>query len=158
MPEARLDHRIPQILTRILVANDGSRGARKALHVAIHRAKLHEVELHQITVKERLPRYIEDHGVCVGQGRVLHTQQEAADYFHHVSTEASVAARAEGVKLIPHVVHGDVVEEITRIVREQGFGLLVIGYNGHSAMFGHNLGSSSRKLAALSPCSVLVAK
>ena len=126
MPEDRPGHRVPQIFNRILVANDGSRGARKALHVAIHRAKLHEAELHHITVKERLPRYIEDHGGCVGQGRVLHTQQEAADYFHHVSTEAIVAARAEGIKLIPHVVHGDAVEEITRIKREEGFGSLAV--------------------------------
>jgi nucleotide-binding universal stress UspA family protein len=89
---------------------------------------------------------------------VLSAEREAANYSHQVSQEGSMAATAEGVKLIPHVVHGDAVEVITRFVREQGFELLVVGYAGHSAMFGHNWGSSSRKLAELSPCSVLVAK
>lgn len=158
MREDRPDHRVPQIFTRIIVANDGSRGARKALQVANHRAKLHEAELHHIIVKKRLSRYVEDHDGCVGPGRVLHTQQEAPDYFYHVFKEGRVAATVEGVKLIPHVVHGDAVEEITRIMREQGFGLLVVGYNGHSAMFGHNWGGSSQKLAEFSPCSVLVVK
>lgn len=120
--------------------------------------RFHEAELHQIIVEERLPRFVEDYGGCVGQGRVLHTEQEAADYVHHIYREASVAATAEGGKLIPHLVHGDAVEEITRFMREQGFGLFVLAYNGHSAMFGHNWGSSSRKLAELSPCRVLLAK
>lgn len=160
MPETHSSCPAPQIFSRILVAYDGSRGARKALQVAIHFAKQYEAELHQITVQENLPRYVENAGRdCIaGQGRVLYTHREAADYFYQMSQEESVAATAAGVKLISHVVHGDAVEEITRIVREHGFGLLVVGYNGHSAIFGHNWGSSSKKLAELSSCSVLVVK
>ena len=41
---------------RILIANDGSEGAARALSVAISLAKQHEAELHMISVEE-LPRF-----------------------------------------------------------------------------------------------------
>ena len=41
---------------RILIANDGSEGAGRALSVAISLAKQHDAELHMICVEE-LPRF-----------------------------------------------------------------------------------------------------
>lgn len=157
MPEAYPDHPTPRMFNRILVGNDGSRGARKALQAAIDLAKQYEAELHQLTVSEHLPRHVEIGG-SVGIGRVLFTEKDAADYSHQVSEEGSRAATAAGIKLIPHVVHGDVIAEITRVVKEHGFGLLVIGYSGHSAMFGHTWGSTSKELVQLAACSVLIMK
>lgn len=138
MPEVRPDHRIPRVFNRILVANDGSQGARKAFQVALDLARQYEAELHQVTVQESLPRHIQVNGGSFGFGRVLSAEQEAATYSHQVSQEGSMAATAEGVRLISHVVQGDAVEEITRFVSEQGFDLLVVGYAGHSAVFGRN--------------------
>lgn len=158
MPEVHSCCSAPQMFSRILVAHDGSRGAHKALQVAIHVAKQSEAELHQITVQERLPRHVEDIGGPVGIGKVLSAEQEATDYSHQISKEGCRAATAAGVKLIPHVIHGDAVWEITRIVKEHGFGLLVVGYNGHSAMFGHNWGSTSQQLVEITACNVLVVK
>lgn len=146
------------MFNRILVAHDGSPGARKALQLAIHFAKQYEAELSQITVKECFPRYVEEVGGSVGLGRVLSTEQEATDYSHQVCTEGSRAATAVGVKLIPHAVHGDALDEIARIMREQGFVLLVVGYNGHSASIGHDWGSTSQQLVQLIACNVLVVK
>ena len=42
---------------RILVANDGSQNAGKALQAAIELAVTHGAELHSISVEEGLPRY-----------------------------------------------------------------------------------------------------
>lgn len=155
MPEAYPDHPTPRMFNRILVGNDGSRGARKALQAAIDLAKQSEAELHQLTVSERLPRHVEVGG-SVGIGRVLSIEKDATDYSYQVSREGSRVATAAGVKLIPHVVHGDAVAEITKVVKEHGFGLLVVGYTGHSAMFGHSWGSTSKELAQLAVCSVLI--
>jgi len=155
MPETYPDHPTPRMFNRILVGNDGSKGARKALQVAIDLAKQYEAELHQLTVNERLPRHVEVGGL-VGIGRVLSTEKDAADYSHQVSREGSRVATAAGVKLIPHVVHGDAVTEITKVVKEHGFDLLVIGCTGHSAMFGHTWGSTSTELVQLAACSVLI--
>lgn len=146
------------MFNRILVANDGSQGACKALQVAIDLARQYEAELHHITVEEGLPRHIQVNGGALEFGRVLYTAQEAVNYSRQVSQEGCKAAMAEGVKMISYVVRGDAIEEITRFVNEQGFDLIVIGYAGHSAMFGHNWGSSSEKLTELSSCSVLVVK
>jgi nucleotide-binding universal stress UspA family protein len=44
------------------------------------------------------------------------------------------------------------------LCKEGGFDLLVIGFMGHSAVFGRIWGSTSQNLTRLSPCSVLVVK
>lgn len=146
------------MMKKILIGHDGSRGASKALQVAIDLAKRYQAELHQITVREHLPRYVEELGRPVGIGRVLSTEHDAADYAHQVCRESRREATAEGVELITHVVHGDAAEEIRRVVELQGGDLLVIGFNGHSALFGHNRGSTSEQLIRLSYCSVLVVR
>ena len=45
------------LFRKILVANDGSEGARKALVAAIELAQMYEAELHVMTVEEHLPRH-----------------------------------------------------------------------------------------------------
>lgn len=42
---------------KILIANDGSAGARLALKVAIDLAKKYNAELHSISVEEGVPHY-----------------------------------------------------------------------------------------------------
>ncbi|WP_447978964.1 universal stress protein [Candidatus Nitrospira bockiana] len=137
---------------KILVANDGSEGGIKALHAAIDLAKRYGADLHQLSVEERLPHY------AATVGEVVEARQEAADYFRRVIAEANDAARAEGVRLTPHVLPGHEVETIVTFVKEHGFDLLVIGFMGHSKIFGRIWGSTSQNLTKLSPCSVLVVK
>lgn len=42
---------------KILIANDGSEGSKKALKVAIDLAKKDNAELHSISVEEGVPHY-----------------------------------------------------------------------------------------------------
>jgi nucleotide-binding universal stress UspA family protein len=46
-----------KMFKKILVGNDGSEGAKKALRVAIEMAKRYGAELHSISVEEDLPHY-----------------------------------------------------------------------------------------------------
>ncbi len=137
---------------KILVANDGSEGAKKALQAAIDMAERYEAELHEISIEEHLPHY------AATVGEVVEAKQEAADYYRKVTKEAEAAALAKGIRLTSHVVPGHEVETIVRFAKEQGFDLLVIGFMGHSRVFERIWGGTSQNLARLSPCSVLVVK
>ena len=143
---------------RIAIGNDGSHGARKALHMAINLAKRYDAELHQVIVNEPLPRHVEETRGFVGFGRILSSELEATTHACHVSEQATSVASTRGIKLTSHVINGDAANEITRIVKKERFGLLVIGFNGHSAMFGSRWGSTSQVLVQLAACSVLVVK
>ena len=137
---------------KILVANDGSDGAKKALHVAVDLARLYDAELHQISVEEHLPHY------AATVGEVVETKQEAVEYFTKVIREAEIAAKAKGVSLKAHVLPGHRVETIVTFAKDHSFDLVVVGFMGHSKVFGCIWGSTSQNLAKLSPCTVLVVK
>ena len=137
---------------KILVANDGSDGAKKALQVAVDLARQSDAELHQISVEEHLPHY------AATVGEVVESKQEAAEYFRKVIHEAEKTAKAQGVSLKAHVLPGHEVVTIVTFAKDHGFDLLVIGFMGHSKVFGRIWGSTSQNLAKLSPCTVLIVK
>ena len=137
---------------KILVGNDGSGGARKALAMAMTLAQQQGAELHEICVEEHLPRY----GALMGE--VVEAKQEARDFFHRVTQEAEEAARALNLTVRSHVVPGHPVEAIATFAKDGGFDLLVVGFTGHSNIFGRIWGGTSQNLVRLSPCTVLVAK
>ncbi len=137
---------------KILVGLDGSEGASKALAVAVKLAAQFGAELHSISVEEKLPHY------AATIGEVQESKQEAADYFRKITAEAQQSARASGVTLRSHVMPGHEVETIVIFAKDHGFDLLVIGFMGHSKIFGRIWGSTSQNLAKLAPCTVLVVK
>ena len=62
-----------------------------------------------------------------------------------------------GVELHCRVVAGNEVEAIVAAARE-GFELVVVGFAGHTNIFGRIMGSTAQTLSRLSPCSVLIVK
>jgi len=137
---------------KILVGNDGSEGAKKALQAAIDLAKRYDAELHEICIEEHLPHY------AATVGEVVEAKQEAADYFRRVTRDAELVAEAHGIRLTSHVVPGHEVETIVQFVKDHGFDVLVIGFMGHSRIFDHIWGGTSQNLTRLASCSVLVVK
>jgi len=140
------------MFTKILVANDGSEGARHAVEVACDLAARYDAELHSITVEEDLPRY------AATFDEVDAAKERRDRYFEQLITEEEAIAAAAGVALQPHVIAGHEVETIIRFCTEGGFDLLVLGFMGHSRIFERVWGSTSQTLTRLSPCSVIVAK
>jgi nucleotide-binding universal stress UspA family protein len=136
---------------KILVANDGSEGAARALSAAIGLAKVHDAELHMISVEEmpRFPASIDE---------VVEEKQEANHIFEGVTSRAVAQARAAGVKLTPHVVVGHPVSTIAEFVEREDFDLLVVGYMGHSALYNRLIGSTTERLVEHAPSAVLVIK
>ncbi len=137
---------------KILVGYDGSEGAKKALAAAVTLASRLGTELHTISVEEKLPHY------AATVGEVIESKQEAAEYFRRVAEEARQSAQAGGVILQCHILPGHEVETIVTFAKDHGFDLLVIGFMGHSRIFGRIWGSTSQNLTKLSPCTVLVVK
>ncbi len=137
---------------KILVGNDGSEGAKKALMTAIHLAKHLGAELHSISVEEDLPHY------AATIGEVLEAKAEKNGYFARINQEAKEMATREGVTLHTHVVPGHEVQAIVDFAREHHFGLVIIGFMGHSKIYDRVWGSTSQNITRLAPCTVMVVK
>jgi len=137
---------------KILVANDGSEHAKKALQAAIWLAKCLGAELHSISVEEDLPKYV----ATVGEIEEVKRRKDA--YFAQIVAESKELAKKQGVELHAHIIAGHEVETIVNFCREGQFDLLVIGFMGHSKVFGRVWGSTSQNLAKLAPCAVLIVK
>jgi len=137
---------------KILVANDGSAGAKLALKVAIDLAKRYNAKLHSISVEEGVPHY------AATIGEVEEYKREANGFFKKINDEAVEMAKKEGVELKIRVIAGHEVEAIVNYAKEGEFDLLVIGFMGHSKIFGRIWGSTSQNLTKLAPCTVVVVK
>lgn len=137
---------------KILVANDGSELAKKALSQGIELAAVLEAELHMICVEEHLPHY------AATVGEVLEEKAEEDSYFGRVVREATELAAARGVSLHAVITPGHEVETTIQYVDAIGADLLVIGFMGHSRVLGRIMGGSAANLTRLAPCSVLVVK
>ena len=137
---------------KILIANDGSDGAKHALKVAIDLAKKYNAELHSISVEEGVPHY------AATIGEVEEFRKEANEFFNKINEEAVEEARKEGIELHIKVQAGHEVETIVNYAKKENFDLLIIGFMGHSKIFGRVWGSTSQNITKLSPCTVVVVK
>jgi nucleotide-binding universal stress UspA family protein len=137
---------------KILVAYDGSEGARTALRVGIGLAKSLGAELHSISVEEHLPHY------AATIDEVEDAKDRIDTYFRTLTKEARDQALLAGVELQTVVRQGHEVEMIITYARAGHFDLLLAGYHGHSRIFDRLIGSTAQSIVRLSPCSVLLAK
>ncbi len=137
---------------RILVAYDGSSGARDALRMGIDLAKRLGAELETVSVEEPLPRY----AATIGEVEEAKTRVDA--YFHALTKEARDLGLQAGVEIETTIRRGHEVEVILAVAREGRFDLLLLGYHGHSRIFERIIGSTARSVAGLASCSVLLAR
>jgi len=140
------------MFSKILVAFDGSEGARKALKRAIQLARSFGAELHSVAVEVDLPHHV----AAVGEFDEVKRQKDS--YFTHMNEEAVELASSEGVLLIPHMLAGPAVDNICTFCKEGGFDLLVVGFTGHGRVYERIWGGTSRNIARFCPCTVLIEK
>lgn len=137
---------------KILIAYDGSEGSKHALKVAIDLAKKNNAELHSLSVEEKIPHY------AATIGEVIEYKEEANGFFKKLNEEAAEEAKREGIELRAKVLAGHEVETIVHYAKEGKFDLIVIGFMGHSKIFGRVWGSTSQNITKLAPCTVVVVK
>jgi len=136
---------------KILVANDGSPGALKALAGAIETAKRDGAALHMITVEE-LPRF------PASIDEVEEEKTEANHRLAPVIEAARAQAQAAGIALETHLLPGHPVHTIVALINEEHFELLVVGFMGHTRLYEQIIGSTTERLVRLARCAVLVVK
>ena len=136
---------------KILVANDGSPGALLALSAALTLAKRDGAALHMVTVEE-LPWF---------PASIDEVDEEKAEANHRLAPlieTARAQAQAAGVAFETHLLPGHAVQTIVKLVNEQRFDLLVVGFMGHTRLYEQIIGSTTERLVRLAPCSILVVK
>jgi nucleotide-binding universal stress UspA family protein len=136
---------------KILIANDGSEGAFRALERALELAKILKAELHMISVEEIqwIPGTREE---------IIGDKELADQKFAAVTAKAREEAKRRGAALTTHVLVGHAVRTIVDFIAREGFDLLVTGFMGHSAFYNRAIGSTTDRLVEVAPCSVLVVK
>jgi nucleotide-binding universal stress UspA family protein len=137
---------------KLLVAYDGSEGSHRALGAGVHLAKALGAELYSISVMERLPHY------AATVGEVKEAQEEFERVFQGLTKRARDLAALQGVELEAVVRPGHEVETIVAFAREGGFDLLLVGFVGHSNIWGRIMGSTTQSLSRLAPCAVMIVK
>jgi nucleotide-binding universal stress UspA family protein len=136
---------------RILVANDGSPGARKALTGAIELARKLPAELHMVTVEE-LPRF------PASIDEIAEEKDEANHRLAPVIDAAKAEAKGAGVAIETHLVPGHVVDGVIGLIKQLKADLLVVGFMGHSQLYERIIGGTTDRLVRLAPSAVLVVK
>lgn len=137
--------------SRILLAQDGSEGAFKALAEAIDLAKQYGADLHTISVEE-IPHYA---GTV---GEVIEEQDWENHRFQEAVQKSREMAAAAGIEIRPHIMVGHEVKTILEFIKAHEIDLLVVGFMGHSALYDRVMGSTCQSLVRLAPCSVMVVK
>ncbi|HUK13440.1 MAG TPA: universal stress protein [Thermoanaerobaculaceae bacterium] len=135
---------------RILLAYDGSEGARIALE-RVRELATPAAEVHVLAVG-RIPEYAET------VSEVEEAKEQAARHYRGGVDDAVQSLRAAGVTAEPHVDYGKVGDTIVRVAEAVGADLIVVGTNPHTALKRRVLGASADKVVDHAHCSVLVVR
>jgi nucleotide-binding universal stress UspA family protein len=127
---------------KILIANDGSEGASKALGAALSLAHSHKAQLHMICVEET-------QWIPGSREEVIGDKELADRKFAEVVAKAETEAKHHRLKLTSHIVVGHSVAAIVDFIARDRFDLLVTGFMGHSAVYNRVIGSTTDRLVEL---------
>ena len=139
-----------EMFRKILLAYDGSAGARRALDVALELAHGSYAELWALAVEERLPHY----AATIDE---VAEEKEFANHFYHESLSAAyLRALQAGIELKSEIRAGHAARTIIDFTKEGGFDLVVLGSSGHSKVWAMFLGTTAEKVSRHVPCTVLL--
>ncbi|MDD1526485.1 universal stress protein [Bradyrhizobium sp. WBOS7] len=140
-------------MTNIMVATDGSDGARRAIDVAAKLAKALACNLLIVTVADRL---LEEEA-----RRLPHNGATAGDLLEALTGQTLKAAEARACEIGPPRIEvrtcwGDVTQSLIDLAAQTSSTMIVVGRRGRGQLTGLLLGSVSQKLVSLAPCAVVV--
>jgi len=136
---------------KILVAYDGSEGAKSALAKAQEIAKAANADIHILAVG-RIPEYAET------VSEVEEEKQQAQNYYSKIMDAAQRELKKQGLSPVVHIDFGKPADTILRIAEALGVDLLVLGTHPHSAVRRRVLGATVDKVIDHAHCSVLVVR
>jgi nucleotide-binding universal stress UspA family protein len=134
---------------KILVAYDGSEGAKLALAKAEEIARVATAALHILAVG-RIPEYAET------VSEVEEEKEQAQSYYSKIMEEAANQLKQQGLSPVIHIHFGKPADTILRIAEDLGVDLVVLGTHPHAAVRRRVLGATVDKVIDHAHCSVLV--
>jgi nucleotide-binding universal stress UspA family protein len=141
----------PYDFKRVLVAVDGSEGARKALDCALSICTSVGARLTALAVEGKLPAY------AGSVGEVEEVKREKDQFFTNVLEQARAEAQDRGVEIDTELIPGHAAEAITHYARAHGHDLIVVGHRGHF-LGDYLLGSTADRVAHHAHCPVMVVR
>lgn len=139
------------MFNKILLAYDGSDGARLALEKVVEIAKIANAELHLLAVG-RIPEYAET------VSEVEEAKEQAKNFYSKIMEEAVSNLKERGLTATAHIDFGKPGDVILRIAEHFSVDLVIMGTNPHSAFRRRVLGATVDKVVDHAHCSVLVVR
>ena len=136
---------------KILLAYDGSEGAKLALEKSGEIVRAAHAELHILAVG-RIPEYAET------VSEVEEAKEQAKSYYSKVMDEAVNILQQRGLSASVHMEFGKPGDVILRIAENLNVDLAILGTNPHSALRRRVLGATVDKVVDHAHCSVLVVR
>ena len=143
------------MISRILVAVDGSEQSKKALEFAADLAKRYKAEMHLIHVTQPL---VADDVFALGAVAVpVNASLEELDEVGQQVLEAAVAvAKAAGLEQpVTELSHGDPGRQIVSYAEDHGVDLIVMGTRALGSFSSLLIGSVSNKVNHKAPCTCI---
>jgi nucleotide-binding universal stress UspA family protein len=140
-----------QHFKKILVATDGSEGARRAFKVAVDLAAKYGSKLELISVLEGSPKF----ATSISEAKMMEERQR--EHFEDIHHTPLVEAAKAGVDLSSKILPGHEVMTLVEYAKKQKHDLLVVGIHGHSTQGTGRTGATARAIVEESPCAVLLA-
>lgn len=137
---------------KILVGYDGSEGSINALRQAIKLAKSLHAKLFALWVKSSLPHYPET---------VDEIEEEASatsEFFELRKNEILSYEKKFKCKIQFETKAGHAAKTLVDFATKKNIDLIVVGYKGHSGLWGKFLGHTSDKVSENAHCSVLIVR
>lgn len=138
-------------LRSIIAPTDFSEPSTHALQIAVDLAKLTGAEIHLVHAYQ-VPIYAMPDGAVLARPEYL---QEITDEVARQLDHATSKHNGSGVKMRSHVVMGTPFQEINRVAKEVGAGLIVMGTHGRSGLTHFLLGSVTERVVRTSTVPVL---
>jgi nucleotide-binding universal stress UspA family protein len=138
------------MLSKILVAYDGSESSERAFPFALELAKRFDARLTVLAVAQ-LP----EPAAMVESSAML---ESATEHFARDFQRLQTEARSQGVEAATRIVVGHAAEQIVHHAATEKSDLIVMGHRGHSAVKEWLLGSTSKRVITYAPCSVTIVR
>ncbi len=136
---------------KILLAYDGSDGAKLALEKSGEIVRAAHAELHILAVG-RIPEYAET------VSEVEEAKEQAKTFYSKIMEEAVSNLQQRGLPASIHIEFGKPGDVILRIAEHLDVDLAILGTNPHSALRRRVLGATVDKVVDHAHCSVLVVR
>jgi len=136
----------------ILVAYDGSEGAKIALNNAVHLAKCLKAKLTALWVGGYRPYYHET------VAEIDEETKSIEKFSAKLKKELNLISKDIGIDIEYAHLQGNPAKLIVEFAQNNKIDLIVMGCKGHSGLWGNDLGHVTDKVSENAKCNVLIAR